>query len=585
VTAKTWLSRFWRLGLINSLTISSAIATSGELGLAQTSNIIPDDTLGNESSQVIPLDSEGFPNGKISSRVEEKAEGNGGDIAIRAGNLTLINRGSIDTSTNGKGDGGRIKINTNDTVSLDNSDIISSGFSQVGGNGGGIEITTENLTLKNNGQIDTSTFGKGNGGNIKINAAKSVFIDRLFSGIASLVAPSAQGDGGEIKIITSNLILTNGGQINTSTKGQGDAGNININATDTVSIDRSVILSAGFATEEENGGEIQIKTNNLNLTNQSQINTSISGRGNAGSINITADNTISIDRGSTIFSSLVFPAEGNAGEIDLKTSKLFLNDGAVISTLSSGLGNAGNIKVNAKSITLDNNSSIAASNTPLVDISTTLSGGNIDLQISDNIVLRNSDITTQASSNANGGNINITADAVIAFDDSDIFSYAEGGTGGNITLYTPAYFGSSFSPKSSQIKPDPSNNFFDNNDRADLNATGAVSGVVTVPDVSFIQNSLADLPDNAINTENLIANSCVVRDRKQEGKFIITGKGGLPENPADASVSSYPTGEVRGVKERSNNSNQSNDNDAIVEPQGVYRLTNGQLVLSRECDL
>jgi hypothetical protein len=34
-----------------------------------------------------------------------------------------------------------------------------------------------------------------------------------------------------------------------------------------------------------------------------------------------------------------------------------------------------------------------------------------------------------------------------------------------------------------------------------LNATGAVSGVITTPDVSFIQNSLAELPSNQLVVE------------------------------------------------------------------------------------
>jgi c-di-GMP-related signal transduction protein len=34
-----------------------------------------------------------------------------------------------------------------------------------------------------------------------------------------------------------------------------------------------------------------------------------------------------------------------------------------------------------------------------------------------------------------------------------------------------------------------------------LNATGAVSGVITTPDVSFIQNSLTELPSNQLVVE------------------------------------------------------------------------------------
>lgn len=50
---KTWLNRFWQLGVASSLTIGSAIALSEAYVLAQ---IQPDSTLGSESSVVNPVD-------------------------------------------------------------------------------------------------------------------------------------------------------------------------------------------------------------------------------------------------------------------------------------------------------------------------------------------------------------------------------------------------------------------------------------------------------------------------------------------------------------------------------------------------
>ena len=72
------------------------------------------------------------------------------------------------------------------------------------------------------------------------------------------------------------------------------------------------------------------------------------------------------------------------------------------------------------------------------------------------------------------------------------------------------------------------------------------------------------------------------------GTFTVTGAGGLPNRPGDATVSPYPTGDVRGV-ESDRTSNNSTDRswkigDPIVEPQAAYRLADGQMVLSRECE-
>ncbi len=128
----------------------------------------------------------------------------------------------------------------------------------------------------------------------------------------------------------------------------------------------------------------------------------------------------------------------------------------------------------------------------------------------------------------------------------------------------------------------------DGNNSVDANASGPVSGVITLPDTSFIQNSLNELPQNLIDTSNLIANSCIARSsRQQQGSFKITGSGGLPSRPGDALMSTYTFGNVRSVSNANPSTNSTRrpwrKGDQIVEPQGVYRLSSGQLVLSREC--
>lgn len=80
------------------------------------------------------------------------------------------------------------------------------------------------------------------------------------------------------------------------------------------------------------------------------------------------------------------------------------------------------------------------------------------------------------------------------------------------------------------------------NNRVDLNASGQLAaGTITLPDVSFLQNSLTELPENLIDTNTLLANSCISRTNRQQGSFIITGSGNLPVRPGDASTSPYPT--------------------------------------------
>ncbi|HEY9662699.1 MAG TPA: hypothetical protein V6C65_29950, partial [Allocoleopsis sp.] len=206
------------------------------------------------------------------------------------------------------------------------------------------------------------------------------------------------------------------------------------------------------------------------------------------------------------------------------------------------------------------------------------SGGNIRLSASQIRLYGDSDLRT--NSGKEGGNIRLSADSIIAFDDSDIFAFA-GDRGGDIQLDTSAFFGNQYQSSSARENPDG----LDGNDRTDINASGQVSsGEIATPDTSFIQNSLTDLPETAIDTQALISSSCVVRRDQQSGSFTIIGTGGLPERPGEFPRPHFPTGEVRSIPDVSSRSEDGwHLGDPIVEPQGVYQLPDGQLVLSREC--
>ncbi|MFM5945555.1 MAG: hypothetical protein ACKO9G_19685, partial [Dolichospermum sp.] len=95
--------------------------------------------------------------------------------------------------------------------------------------GGKITINTATLTVENNGgSINTDTHGKGDAGNIAIQASQGVNVRGvLFSDVLS----TGEGDSGGITIDTANLTLENGGYISADIYGKGNAGNMAIQAT------------------------------------------------------------------------------------------------------------------------------------------------------------------------------------------------------------------------------------------------------------------------------------------------------------------------------------------------------------------
>ncbi|MGF1478236.1 MAG: filamentous hemagglutinin N-terminal domain-containing protein [Cyanophyceae cyanobacterium] len=584
----------------------------------------------------------------IFNNVESGATGNSGGINITTGSLSVNDGAQIQSEVEGAGNSGPIIIHASDTVSFDGrdaSDFPSAATSGVEegaiGNSGGIVIITDSFSMTNRAQLLSNTAGQGNAGSISIEAQDRVFL--LNSDISSEVSEEGGlGRGGDINIKTGNLLVQRGSSLRADTENFGDAGNITIEARDRVVVEgeglgagrnsTDIFPSQITATVDSNtfaatgeGGDITISTGALLIADEAFINTSTEGLGNAGDINLTATDFISVRAGGLVladtegigdagslfidtdkininggenafitglFAEVEENATGIGGNINIRAASLSISNGAQISAESLGQGNAGNITIAAEG-------ALSATDGNIVTAAERASGGAIAITAEAIRLQGDSNIRTEvASGTGGGGNITLTADSILAFDDSDIFAFARDGQGGNISLETSAFFGESFRREPSNINPDD----LDGNARVDINASGAVSGAITLPDVSFIQNSLTELPQTPIDPATLLATSCIVRGDRARNSFTVTGSGGLPSRPNDAFVTSFPIGEIQTIppaeeselaqssRRNSESAPASNfsrggwqEGDPVVEPTGVYRLPSGQLIISREC--
>nr|MDJ0555632.1 filamentous hemagglutinin N-terminal domain-containing protein [Microcoleaceae cyanobacterium MO_207.B10] len=176
--------------------------------------------------------------GGVSEEVDGIVTIGGGDIDIKsAGNVTVTENIFADVVTDSE-IGGDININAQNLSVIDGAFISASTFAK--GDAGDVTITTGSLEVKNGAVIDASTFGKGDAGSVEINATETVVFDggnSEFVGVGSLVYPGAEGNAGGITITTGSLEVKNGAVISASTLGKGDAGSVEINATETVVFD------------------------------------------------------------------------------------------------------------------------------------------------------------------------------------------------------------------------------------------------------------------------------------------------------------------------------------------------------------
>lgn len=492
-----------------------------------------------------------FPSA-IFSGVQAGGEGNSNGISVKAGSLSVTNRAQISSTTKGQGNAGNIAIEAQDQVLLLNSLIISEVTEGQGqGNGGDIRIKTGSLIVRDGSALLADTESQGNAGNIIINA-DSITLDGkgpaardrdviVPNQISTTVEGDAIGQGGAIEITARSIAMTDSAFISSKTFGQGDAGNITV-TTDTLTMRNGAVFEA--ATESSNS---------------------------AGSIFISARDFIDISGFADGFVSGAFASteigEGKGGNITLLTNTFSLSDRARISAQSLGSGSAGSINIRANDRFNITDSTIRTS-------ATDSSGGAISIR-SERVRLQgDSEISSAVESGANGGgDIRIDAGYILAQDNSDIFAASRDGQGGDITL-SGAYFGIGFQ-LSSLTERDLDR--LRNNDRPDINATGSRPGVVTGFDRNTIQNSLTQLSQSSIDTQTLIANSCISRDRST-GAFFIKGKGGLPIRPGDLPLSPYTTGTIQAPT-----SQTPNRGDPTLEPQAAYRLPDGKILLSREC--
>ncbi len=316
-------------------------------------------------------DSNGISSGVISG-IGVEADGKGGNIKITAGSLIVRNGAQLIASTLGQGNAGNILINVLDRVVFDGN--ISGRFSGAAssvaveaiGNGGNVTIIADSLSVTNGAQLIAATRGRGDAGSVVITAYDDVIFDGAGSngdpsGAFSSLLSTAEGKGGEVKVTTGALTITNGARLSASTRGRGDAGGVVIDALNEVVVSgvgndqtSSGIFSQVGTGGEGQGGDIKITAESLLVSDGAQLSVGVFGRGDAGTITIDASRSVlfngvgSNGDHSGAFSTIEVEATGQGGKINITAGSLSVTDGALLSVLTGGYGNAGSITIDVR---------------------------------------------------------------------------------------------------------------------------------------------------------------------------------------------------------------------------------------------
>lgn len=559
----------------------------------------------------------------------------GGEIQVQGKEVALTGVSFIDSGTLGNQDGGEIKIRSA-LLNIDDFSLVSS-YTIGSGKAGDIAIETNQFVARSGGQVSTTTLSSGKTGNLSVTASDSIDVsggqistqvidgqiqETWFpSALLIQVAEEAKGNGGNFTISTNNLKVVDGAQIYTTTLGVGNAGLLEVKASQ-VEIAGSALANNGelfkvngipfpsglFADTAENssgnGGTLNVTTDRLTLRNGGVLQTSTLAKGDAGNLTIKASNFVevigkdaeglfptsllAVSGGIPNIATVGFPAAtGKGGNISIQTRELRVLDGAAVAvgSLNSNENEAkgaGELKIQAQNISLNNGKLVAETASG--------NGGNIKLQNLDLLLLRNGSqiSTTAGTANAggDGGNIIINAPdgfiVAVPLENSDITANAFSGQGGKVTINATRIFG--MVPRSRQdlerLRPNDLNprNILTNDITAISQQNPSLSGTVDIntPDVDPSEE-LVNLPAVPVNVE--VAQGCQVGGKQSSATFVNTGKGGIAPNPYEPLSSNHIWEDVPST---TTSASPVTVPDKIVEAKGWIVNEKGEVALVAE---
>lgn len=455
-----------------------------------------------------------------SSRFESttKGVGLGANIIFNAQNIIKISKSSfmtdrVQTSKNKRGrDAGGLYFNAPEIRISGRSRINSSVGGSADGDGGEVILKGNRIIVEGLSIVESEIQGRGKGGLIKLEADTSIEIDGSSFSASSRKPrnPARFGDGGTIQITAPTVLIRNGSEIKSGTASKGDGGKVQINA-------ETLVVEGADARDYQS--RILSETS---LTKNKDNSTSA---GTAGRVGINAEYILVRDGG---YISTASKGLGDAGEISIEAGNLLMENGAIKSE-GTHTGSAGSVELRlVRGVTLGQASSISVTASQadggdirlttdgyvnLIDSELTAAaagdGGSVRLLGSGNVMLTDSRISAEAGQD--GGNIEVRSPDTLVLQRSGLVANAIHGNGGNIALAAEGYLPSLQSVVSAS---------------SEFGLEGSVE--IDTPETN-VGAGLSILPDNLMEGEVGIADRCALRLQGDTSSFFINGTGGLSE--------------------------------------------------------
>ena len=327
----------------------------------------------------------------------------------------------------------------------------------------------------------------------------------------------------------------------------------------------------------------QIQARRINFSGEGggifSVNTLVTKFIVGGLTKLIATEAIELDNGAFLVNANV-PLDtnkngGEAGNIVIESPKFRLNNSSIQATSTfSGdpddlsqiaVGKSGNIQILSNSISLDNQSLITTNSEFKLG-----NGGNIYLNAVDLLTLRrNSSIS--ANSRGSGGNIDIKARFILASpsEDSNITANAVQGAGGNINIEALGIVGIEKRDKGSPLTSDIT-----------ASSERGVAGIVNINNTEIEpKQNIQELPNEPLDVAQLIDQSLCSVGKGSE--LTITGRGGLPNSSQQALQENNLWEDWRIVEKTPKNTQVTSPSTVETQVQTIPREFQGWTVNAR----
>jgi filamentous hemagglutinin family protein len=412
---------------------SIVIDSRGNITIPDSGTVRTDSTTGKAGDITFIANGSFFMTGRTQLAALALGQGNAGNINIVAGNgVFMTGRAQMAAFTTGQGDAGNINIVAGNSVSLTGDSFISTDARPGAvGNGSNINIQATSLLIDGRAALQADTYGTGNAGSIIVQVNDSI---SLTNGgfISSVVQPGGTGQGGDIQI---------------------DAlGSVNVSGFDAESGYSSALLATTKRDASGQAGRITVNTGTLRVADGALIDTSTLNSSDGGSVAINA-NSLELIGGGQILA--LTRNDGTTGNISLDvadTVTISGNDSNYLSRLTqfglnvvtnqggfSGIfvggsifgstGNGGNLSISTRQLDVSDRGVVTTA------IFGTGNAGNLSINATDSISVSGGGTIATSSSQGNGGNLSIfTGQLQVSGEETFLTTVSGTGNAGTLSI-------------------------------------------------------------------------------------------------------------------------------------------------------